>query len=229
MRSSGLRADTRILALAAPNTISTAASILMSGGVVAIPTDTVYGLAASIQRPDAIDRLYDMKSRPTNKAIPVLVSDLDQVRQVAGYLPTLAFSLAKRYWPGALTIVVEARDGLPEHVTTTDADGRRTVAVRLPNHSVARQVIGAAGGSLAVTSANLSGESPAIDASQVCQLAIAVPDAVIDGGRVSGGTPSTIVSIAGSEVVVLREGAIPAGEIFAFLRGHGYALPGSAV
>lgn len=228
MQASWLRADPRILSVADPDTISIAASILVSGGVVAIPTDTVYGLAASMQRPDAIGRLYDMKSRPSDKAIPVLLSDLDQIDQVAVHLQTLAFKLAERYWPGALTIVVEARDGLSEHVTT-DADGRRTVAVRLPNHSAARQVIDAAGGSLAVTSANLSGESAAIDASQVCQLAIAAPDAVIDGGRVTGGMPSTIVSVASSELIILREGAIPAGEIFTFLNGLGYALPGSAV
>jgi L-threonylcarbamoyladenylate synthase len=213
-------------------TISCAVSILLNGGVVAIPTDTVYGLAASLARADAIDRLYELKSRPGNKAIPVLVSDPSHVSQVALQTPPVMASLADQFWPGALTLVVEARDDLPAQVISNDLTGKRTVAVRLPNHSVARQIIDAAGGVLAVTSANRSGEPDAITAQQVGELSIAKPDAIVNGGRVVGGVPSTIISVVDSTITILREGAIPASVIFDFLTNLGYGstvISGSAV
>jgi L-threonylcarbamoyladenylate synthase len=220
------------LAATDAETISIAASILRSGGVVAVPTDTVYGLAASLFRPEAIDRIYHMKSRPISKAIPVLVSDFDQVFQVATPSAPAIFTLAKNFWPGALTVVLNARKGLPHQVVSTDVGGHQTVAVRLPDHAVARQIIDAAGGALAVTSANRSGEADAITADQVRQLDIGQPDAIVDAGRVAGGVPSTIVSIVGSTITILREGAISASEIHDVLRnaGHGTrAFRGSAV
>lgn len=200
-----------------PAAISTASMLLRQGEVIALPTDTVYGVAASLQSPPAIHHLYEIKSRSTSKAIPILLSDEKEIERVAKIVPALMRQLAARFWPGALTLVLEAREGLPDHVTSPDETGQPTVAVRMPNHDLARQIIAAAGGTLAVTSANRSGEMEATDAQQVLALALAGLAAVVDGGAVSGGVPSTIVSLLGSRARILRAGAIPAAEIDAFL------------
>ena len=190
-----------------------AADALRAGQVVAIPTDTVYGLAAALDRPDAIDRLYAIKGRPSEKAIPVLISDPADVRRLTPrYSPTAAH-LARSFWPGALTLVLPAVPGLPSGVTTASSDGVQTVAVRVPDNGLARAIIAAAGGALAVTSANRSGAAPAIEAPEVDELGLSQPLLVIDGGRAPGGVPSTIVLATTDVPEILREGAIPASAI----------------
>jgi L-threonylcarbamoyladenylate synthase len=181
--------------------------------VVAIPTDTVYGLAAALDQPAAIARLYDIKNRPRSKAIPVLLANLEDAARVSPRLPPLARALAARFWPGALTLVVPALDGLPAAVTAADARQEPTVAIRVPRHELARQVIALAGGALAVTSANLSGDMPAVDAEEILLFEMMQPDAVLDGGRAPGGTASTVLLAIGGEPRVLREGAVSSAEI----------------
>ena len=147
-----------------------AAHALRTGEVVAMPTDTVYGLAAAIDRPDAIDRLYAIKGRPAEKAIPVLISDPEHVQKLTPRLSTTAARLARNFWPGALTLVLAALPDLPRGVTTVTSDGMETVAVRVPDNRLARAIIAAAGGALAVTSANRSGAAPAVEAGDVSGL-----------------------------------------------------------
>lgn len=196
-----------------PGAATKAAAALRAGQVVAIPTDTVYGLAAAIDQPRAIDRLYSLKGRPISKAVPILLSDADQLDRVTSRLSPLAAALAARYWPGALTLVIPTISDLPESLTSTASDGTRTIAVRVPDHDLARQFIAAAGGAIAVTSANRSGDDPALDAGQVMRMGPLAPDLVVDGGPVRGKTPSTIVLVLPALVSILREGAISVAEV----------------
>lgn len=202
----------RVIAAADPDAVEIAATLLRAGNVVAIPTDTVYGYAAAIDRHDAIERIYTLKGRPGSKAIPILLSGEDQAGNVAQAMPDAAMALAQAFWPGGLTMVLNARDGLHPHLTSTE-NGRRTVAIRVPDHPFARGLIAFLGGSLAVTSANRSGERPALDAADIDRETAHAPDAIIDGGRVRGGTASTIVRLSERGFEVLREGAISAAEI----------------
>jgi L-threonylcarbamoyladenylate synthase len=199
--------------------IARGARALRVGQVVAIPTDTVYGLAAAIDRPDAIERLYAIKGRPAEKAIPVLISDLEHVRRLSPHLSSIAARLARSFWPGALTLVLPALPELPRSVTDVTSDGMHTVAVRVPDNALARAIIAAAGGALAVTSANRSGAAPAVEAREVDGLQLSQPLLVIDGGRAPGGVPSTVVLATSEQPEVLREGAISASAIAAALVG----------
>jgi tRNA threonylcarbamoyl adenosine modification protein (Sua5/YciO/YrdC/YwlC family) len=201
-----------------PGAVSVAASALGRGNVVAIPTDTVYGLAAAIDRPAAVERLFRLKGRSASKPIPVLLNDQAQVDRIASFWPESAAILAARFWPGALTLIVPARYGLARGVIGIDADGAPTVAIRVPDHDLARDLIAAAGGALAVTSANLAGDPPALNALQAASLNLDSPVIVIDGGPAPGEVPSTVVSVVGSRLTVLRNGAIPALEIAGALR-----------
>jgi L-threonylcarbamoyladenylate synthase len=202
----GLDIDSRVLL---------AARALRAGEVVAIPTDTVYGLAAAINRPGAIEHLYSIKSRPPEKSIPILLSDLKELHQVSTSLPETAAHLVQCFWPGALTLVVPALPHLPTRVTSFTSDGTKTVAVRVPDSTIARAIISAAGGALAVTSANRSGEEPALSARDVAGLGGENRILVIDGGRAPGGVPSSVVLATGSTPVMIREGAISSIEISA--------------
>jgi L-threonylcarbamoyladenylate synthase len=194
-----------------------AARALRAGQVIAVPTDTVYGLAAAIDRPDAIAQLYAIKGRPGEKAIPVLIADPADVSRLTSHLSALAIRLARAFWPGALTLVLPALPGLPTGVTTLSKDGVETVAIRAPDNLVARAIIAAAGGALAVTSANRSGEAPAVEAREVSELGLPRPLLVIDGGRAPGGMPSTIVVATTERLEILREGAIPESAVRAAL------------
>jgi L-threonylcarbamoyladenylate synthase len=195
--------------------VSRAGFALRNGEVVAIPTDTVYGLAAALDRPDAIERLYAVKGRPAEKAIPVLISDTAHVHTLTSRLSSTADHLTQTFWPGALTLVLPAMPGLPPGVTTVTSEGIETVAVRVPGNELARSIIAAAGGALAVTSANRSGEAPAVEAREVNRVGLTQPLLIVDGGRVLGGVPSTIVDATLERPKILREGAIPASAIAA--------------
>lgn len=183
-----------------PDRIAEAARLLREGAVVAIPTDTVYGVAADAASPEAIARLFEAKRRPLDKAIPLLVDEPGGLDLVASSVPAAARALAGRFWPGALTIVVPRRrerdDDLP------------TVAVRMPDHPLARELIRLAGGRLAVTSANISGEPPATTAQEVLQQLDGRIAAVLDGGPCPGGVASSIVDASVEPPRLLRLGGL---------------------
>jgi L-threonylcarbamoyladenylate synthase len=192
--------------------IALAVSALMSGSVVAVPTDTVYGLAVDPNNSDAVEQLFSLKQRPADVALPVLVGGTEHVSQVAGALDSAARHLAERYWPGPLTLVVPRRRSF-----TVDLGGlrssRQTVGVRWPDHDLLRELCHFVG-PLAVTSANLHGFRPATSAQQVADTfagsdGLAV---VLDGGRCEG-IPSTVVECRGPAFRCLREGAIPWGDL----------------
>ncbi|HEX5499148.1 MAG TPA: L-threonylcarbamoyladenylate synthase [Thermomicrobiales bacterium] len=206
------------IAADAPGAIERVAWLIAQGGVVAIPTDTVYGIAASLARPEALQRLYHIKGRPDDKPLPVLLASSAAMRLVAGDLPAEILALADRFWPGPLTVVAPARPDLPALATGKDREGRSTVGLRVPDHAVARAVIERVGGALAVTSANRSGEASAASADDVAQALGSACDLILDAGAAPVGVSSTVVAIEDGEIVVLREGAIPAATVAAVWR-----------
>jgi len=203
--------NTLILPTNHPNAISQALQILQSGGLVAFPTDTVYGLGALAFDAAAIENIYAVKGRSTEKAIPILFGDGVDLEQVTAQVSEMALSLATCFWPGPLTLVVPKHPNLPEAVSSTP-----TIGVRVPDHPVARALLRAAG-PMAVTSANLSGQSSPCTAQEVyAQLGGRIP-LILDGGGTLGGVPSTVVNCLGAEPQVLREGPITLAQIQAVL------------
>jgi L-threonylcarbamoyladenylate synthase len=189
--------------------IARAVEVLRRGGIVALPTDTVYGVAAHAYLPAAVERLYVAKRRPRDKAIPLLVSGVEALSQVAEDVPAAAVRLAARFWPGALTMVLRRAACVPDAVTA----GGETVAVRAPDHPVAQALIAALGAPLAATSANLSGCPAPADADGVrAQLQDRI-DLLLDGGVCPGGVASTVLDMTVRPPRVLRVGGIAEKEI----------------
>jgi L-threonylcarbamoyladenylate synthase len=202
---------TRLIPATQPDAVEQALLILRGGGLVAFPTDTVYGVGALAFDGAAVESIYAAKDRPIEKAIPVLIADLADLDKVAVEIPAMARILAVHFWPGPLTLIVPKKPGLPEAVSATD-----TVAVRIPDHPVARALLRAAG-PMAVTSANLSGQASPTNAEEVMhQLGGRIP-LVIDGGVTPGGIPSTLVDCLGADPVILREGPLTKAQILSAL------------
>lgn len=185
-----------------PMALPRALEVLASGGLVAFPTDTVYGLGAALFNPQAIDQLYAVKGRDTAKAIAVLVGSAAELAQVTGEMGPLAERLAQRFWPGPLTLVVARHPNLPANLSPLP-----TVGVRMPDHPAALRLLNRAG-PLAVTSANLSGAPNAVTAGEVLEQLGERIHLVLDGGRTPGGLPSTVVDCTASRMVILRPGPI---------------------
>jgi len=196
-----------------PKSIARAARVLQEGGVVAFPTDTVYGVGAHAFLPEAVGRLYVAKIRPADKAIPLLVASAAALPDLASEVPQAAYDLAVHFWPGALTLVLRRATRVPDAVTS----GGDTVAVRAPDHPVAQALIAALGAPLAATSANLSGQSPAIDAAGVLAQLEGRIDLLIDGGVCPGGVASTVLDLTRTPPRILRAGDISAEDIVAVM------------
>ena len=193
---------TQLLPSSQPDAITRALEILRAGGLVALPTDTVYGVGALAFDGAAVESIYAAKNRPVEKAIPILIADAEDLDKVAVNVPDMARILASRFWPGPVTLVVPKLPTLPEAVSATN-----TVAVRIPDHEVARALLRATG-PMAVTSANISGQVSPVRAEEVMsQLNGRIP-LVINGGETPGGVPSTLVDCLGDEPIILREGPI---------------------
>ena len=211
-----------LLAVGERTALRRAAAALADGDVVAVPTDTVYGLAADPSQPEAVARLFALKGRPDDVPLPVLVAGPEQVVLLAAELEPAAAALADRFWPGPLTLVVPRRPGF-----TVDLGGppaaRQTVGIRRPDHPVVVALCELLG-PLAVTSANLHGAPPATTAAEVAAVFAGSdqPAIVLDGGT-CGGAPSTVVECRGPASRCLREGALAWAELHA---GHGSTTRG---
>ncbi len=195
---------TRCLPIASPEALPAALQVLNSGGLVAFPTDTVYGLGVLMRDTQAIERLFLAKGRDFNKAIAVLIGALEQLDEVAAEFPPQAQTLAQRFWPGALTLVVAARPELPANLSPLP-----TVGVRMPDHAAARALLTAAG-PLATTSANLSGQPNPLTAQDVLNQLDGRLDLLLDGGPTPGGVPSTVVDCTQAHLPILRQGHLTA-------------------
>jgi L-threonylcarbamoyladenylate synthase len=193
-----------------------AIAALRAGGIVAIPTDTVYGISAALSTPGGVERLFEVKHRPPDKAVMVLADDLDQTAQLVD-VPPAARVLAS-LWPGGLTLVLPLRPGasLPRALTA----GTSTLGVRVPDHPVPR-LLARAIGPLPTTSANASGSADARSAADVVASLAGGLDLVVDGGPSAGGVPSTVVDCTAPAVRILRSGAIAASRIAALLDAAG--------
>lgn len=184
--------------------IQRAMDVLNRGGVVAFPTETFYALGAMYDKEEALERLYELKRRPFEKAIPVMIGSAEQVSLIATDVPEEANRLMEKYWPGPLTIVLKAGEGLSRYLTA----GTDKVAVRIPGESFALGLVRKADFPVTATSANPSGVPPAEDAQAVLKYFGETLDLIIDGGQTPGGAPSTIIEIVKAEVKLLRKGGI---------------------
>ncbi len=185
--------------------IKAAVGCLKSGGIIAIPTDTVYGLGADPFNPDAVQKLYTIKGRPEGKPIPLVLGSVEDVNKVAQNLPGFFFHLTERFWPGGLTIIVESKNLLPQ----LTADGN-TVGLRIPNQPLLLQILQEFGGPIAITSANLSGEPAATSPQEFSDELSAKIDYIVDDGQTPGPIPSTVYDISVSPPKIRREGVISA-------------------
>lgn len=208
---------TQLLPADAPEALARASALLRQGELVVFPTDTVYGVGVDAFNPAAVDRLYRVKQRDLEKGIPILISDLTILPQVTAGLPerhrAALQALITRYWPGPLTLILPRRLDLPANLSPNAG-----VAVRLPNHDAVRRLIRAAGGAVAASSANLSGEPPACTAEEAVAIFQGRVAAVVDGGRSPGGAPSTILDFTGAQPELLRAGPLPMAQLLADMR-----------
>lgn len=205
--------------------IAAAVAVLGQGGIVAFPTDTVYGVGADVRRPEAIAALYKVKRRPLTKAIPVLLAQTEDLPDVAQDVPVSAWQLAERYWPGPLTLVLRRAASLSPVLT----GGGPTVAVRVPDHQIVRALITGLQAPLAATSANISGWPSPVTADDVlAQLAGRIA-LLLDDGPCPGGTPSTVVDLTAEPPRILRPGPITVGQIQATLSRQAHNSPRSAI
>lgn len=179
-----------------------AVRILRNGGVVAVPTDTVYGLAADAHNLSAIDRVFEIKQRPSDLSLPLFLHDPDALSSVCGPACVLARFFGGRFWPGAVTLVVPAAPSLPRGVTRNGS-----VALRVPDHALCQLIVRQFGRPITGTSANVSGKPPAQTPEEVKRQLGKQVDLVIDGGRCLGGV-STIVDLTGEAPAVLRAGIV---------------------
>lgn len=180
--------------------LTEAVNILKKGGIVAFPTDTVYGIGAIPSNKKAVKKLYRIKRREKKKPIALLVSSKRIASRFAMKIPSRAGKLITKHWPGALTLVFRKRRSVPDFLTS----GLQTIGIRMPKNNIALKLIKKAGGALAVTSANISGEKPATSAAQIKRLKGI--DLVIDGGKCRTGTPSAVVAVFGNKLRVMRKG-----------------------
>jgi L-threonylcarbamoyladenylate synthase len=193
----------------AAEALRAASRVISRGGIAAVPTETFYGLCARYDDPAALERLYALKGRPRNRAMPLIIGDAGMVGLVAAAVTGPAQRLIRKFWPGPLTLLLDAREDLPQLITA----GSGKVAVRVPGASFALDLARSIGIPLTATSANISGLPPAESAEEVIRHFGDGPDIVIDGGKTSGGMPSTIVEIKDGQVKIVRPGKITEEEV----------------
>lgn len=191
-----------------------AVDILLGGGIVAYPTETFYALGVKSDMPEALKKLYELKKRPQEKAMPLIIGDRSLLAGLVpdewlANIPLAARLLMDRFWPGPLTLLLPAREGLPEYLT---ADTGK-IGVRIPGNSFALELAQRAGFPITATSANISAMPPAENADVVRGYFGEGIDLLIDGGQTPGGLPSTIVSVSGNNIGIVREGLISRDEI----------------
>ena len=206
--------QTECLPLHVPAARERAVEALQRGEVIAFPTDTVYGIGAHAFLPEAVARLYAIKERPGRYAIPLLLPDAAALEAVCIDIPPLAWQLAERFWPGALSLVLKRASTVPAIVTA----GGPTVAVRVPDHALVRELCQRLGAPLAATSANLHGRPDPITAGDVAQALGKRILLILDGGPCPGGIASTVLDLTVSPPVILRAGPVTADQLAAVIR-----------
>ncbi len=190
-------------------------AILKKNGVIAFPTDTVYCLSAKYNSVAALERIYEIKHRPRTMALPVMVANREQIKEVVDHIPPLAIPFIEKYMPGAITLIMPKGKSVHNIIT----NGKETVAVRIPQHQLTIDLIEGAGAPLVGTSANTSGEPSNITAINVFTQIGDKVDLVIDNGKCPVGIVSTIIDVTGDVPVIIREGAVTRKELEEFYEG----------
>ena len=183
-----------------------AVETISRGGVVVVPTDTVYGLAADATNPDSMMRLFRIKKRPNTKPVPLIIRDMEMARNLA-YIDKRLEKILGILWPGAVTVILQKKADLPERVTA----GKRTIGLRLPDYKLLHFLLEAVGKPMTATSANISGEEPSIDAEEVAaqfNREFYRPDLILDAGKLKFSEPSTVLDLAAPEPKIIRIGPV---------------------
>ena len=204
--------ETEVIKITADNfgeAVRKAADLLLDGEVIALPTETVYGLAANVYDEEAVKLIYEIKGRPQDNPVIVHISNFVMLKDVASEIPESASKLAKRFWPGPLTIVLNKTESISDTVTC----GLDTVGVRMPSHPTAREVIEKAGVPLAIPSANLSGKPSTTTAQHVVDDLNGRIPLILDAGPCEIGVESTVITLVGEKPTILRPGIISLAEI----------------
>jgi L-threonylcarbamoyladenylate synthase len=189
--------------------ISLCREVIRAGGVIAYPTDTVYGLGADPKNIRAVRKLFSIKGRQADQPILLLIADASEVRDWASEVNPAAERLMKKFWPGPLTLVFKAKPDVMAELT----GGTGTIGLRVPGNALTRQLLASLGTALTGTSANISGRPSPCTAQEASEVIGGMVDLVLDGGRTEGGNPSTVVDVSTDRPKVIREGAIPSREI----------------
>lgn len=193
---------TKLLSLDHPGIYKQAAAVVRNDGVIAFPTDTVYGIGVSAFNRNAIEALYVVKGRSRLKAIPILVSDEEDLCQITPPVPDPIQQIMDHFWPGALTLILPLLPELPDNLSPTT-----TIGIRIPDHDQVRSLLRETG-PLAATSANLAGKASALIAAEVQEQLEGRIDLILDGGPVPGGQASTVLDCSGEKITILREGPV---------------------
>lgn len=196
-----------------PDALEKTVELLLNGGIAAYPTETFYGLGAKFDLIPAVERIYALKHRPLDKALPVIIADRGQMALLVEDIPAAAGPLMDRFWPGPLTLILPARPGLTEGIVH-----ERRIAVRIPGPSFALDLVRRAGFPITSTSANPSGMPPARNIGMIRSYFADGIDIAIDGSEAILQTPSTILDLCGKLPRIVRAGAIPEESIFGVLR-----------
>ena len=192
--------------------IERAATVLRDGGVVALPTETLYGLAVDGLNPEALARINELKNKADDSPVLLLLAETDQVEAVSDRVPELFRRLAQRFWPGPLTLVVPARPDLPVQLSQGG-----TVAVRVPGLALPRRLARDLGRPISGVSANLNGQPPCRRAADVARTFAGSIEMILDGGLTSGGAPSTILDVSTPKPRLVRQGILPLSALRPFL------------
>ncbi|NOZ56082.1 MAG: threonylcarbamoyl-AMP synthase [Calditrichaeota bacterium] len=192
-----------------PGVVREAAAVLRSGGVIVYPTETLYGLGADARNPEAVHRVFEIKQRPPDRAVTVILGGEDMLGQVVSAVPELARKLAEVFWPGPLTLVLPARRDLPDLLLA----GGSTIGVRVPGDYLCRALSRELGGPITATSANISGGPDLINPEEIERVLGDRVDLLIDAGPARSRVPSTVALVTDTGVRILREGRITAEEL----------------
>ncbi len=196
------------------NQVERAADIIRSGGVVIFPTKCLYGLAADALNPSAVARIFEIKQRPTENPLLILINELRWLEDLVIEIPKEAKPLMKTFWPGDLTLIFKAKDHLPEALTA----GTGKIGIRMPWHPMAKALAAGCGRPITGTSANISGAPGCRDISRLDQNLIHQVDMVLDGGRLKGGMGSTVVDLTGKTLWIVREGEVKKEDLFSAVK-----------
>jgi len=193
--------------------LKNARDVIFSGGLVAFPTESFYGLAVNATNTKAIWKMYNIKKRPANRPILALIPSVDQLNQYVSHIPEIAFSLIDQFWPGGLTLVLKAGKNISPALTGNTGK----IGIRLSSHPIATALARQVGLPVTGTSANISGHSPCMDAMEVFHSLGNQVDLILDGGKTKGGKGSTILDVTVTPPLILREGIIDRKELKNFL------------